>query len=138
MRVSDLMTKEVTTLERNQVLKIADDLMQQERIRHLPVLEDGEVVGVVSQRDLFRSALARCLGYGEHGQSRLLAQLVVKQVMTRDVRTIAPDAPAEEAARIMTEAKIGCLVVVAADGSLAGILTESDFVRQFAAPGGRP
>ncbi len=131
-RVRDLMTKEVTTLRRNDKLSIADDVMRLGRIRHLPVLDDDEqVVGIVSQRDLFRGALARALGYGAHAQQKLLGQLLVKEVMTNDPTAIAPDAPLAEAARVMLEGKIGALVVIE-DGRLAGILTEADFVRCFA------
>ena len=131
-RVRDLMSSELTTLHRNEKLSIADDLMRLERIRHLPVLdEDGSVAGIVSQRDLFRSALARALGYGEHAQQRLLDQLQVKEVMTNDPVTVAPDMPLAEAARLMLDRKIGCLLVV--EGSeLVGILTEADFVQAFA------
>jgi len=131
-RVRDLMSSEVATLHRNDQLSIADDVMRLGRIRHLPVLdEDEQVVGIVSQRDLFRGALARALGYGAHAQQKLLGQLVVKEVMTNDPITISPDAPLAEAARLMLEKKIGALVVIEA-GRLAGILTESDFVRRFA------
>lgn len=131
--VRDFMTEEVATLARNDKLTIADDVMNLGRIRHLPVLDEAgeEVVGIVSQRDLFRGALARCLGYGEHAQQRLLAQLVVKEVMSTEIETIGPDEPLEEAARRMLERKIGCLVVVQG-GRLVGILTESDFVKAFA------
>ena len=131
-RVRDLMTSEVTTLRRNDQLSIADDVMRLGRIRHLPVLdEDEQVVGIVSQRDLFRGALARALGYGAHAQQKLLGQLLVKEVMTNDPITISPDAPLAEAARLMLDQKIGALVVIES-GRLAGILTESDFVRRFA------
>ena len=59
MRVQDLMSTDVATLQRNDKLSIADDVMRLGRIRHLPVVdEDGRVVGVLSQRDLFRGALA--------------------------------------------------------------------------------
>jgi CBS domain-containing protein len=92
--------------------------------------EADRAVGVVSQRDLFRSALARVRGYGEHGQGKLLGLISVKEVMTNDPITIGPDAPIGEAARLMLEHKIGCLLVVDGD-RLVGILTESDFVRRF-------
>jgi CBS domain-containing protein len=131
-RVRDLMTVEVTTLRRNDQLSIADDVMRLGRIRHLPVIdEDDQVVGIVSQRDLFRGALARALGYGAHAQQKLLGQLLVKEVMTNDPVTIGPDAPLAEAARIMLERKIGSLPVVEG-GRLIGILTESDFLKRFA------
>jgi CBS domain-containing membrane protein len=63
-RVRDVMTSEVTTLKRNDKLTLADDIMNLGRIRHLPVLDDDEkeLVGLVSQRDLFRGALAKALG----------------------------------------------------------------------------
>lgn len=131
--VRDLMSSEVATLRRNDKLSIADDVMRLGRIRHMPVVDEddaGQVVGIVSQRDIFRGALARALGYGEVAQSRLMELLAVKEVMTSDPATIGPDAPLREAARLMFERKIGCLVVVEG-GRLEGILTEADFVRAF-------
>jgi CBS domain-containing protein len=128
-RVRDLMTREVTTLRRNDKLSLADDLMTMKRVRHLPVLDDesDDLVGIVSQRDLFRGALARALGYGEKAQRRMLDMLVVKDVMTNQVIHTEPDALLAEAARSMLERKIGCLPVLE-DGRLVGILTETDFV----------
>ena len=132
LRVSDLMSPDVRTLGRNDQLSVVDELMQMERIRHLPVLDDeGELAGIVSQRDLFRGALARALGYGETAQQKLLGMLVVKDVMTNKVETVGPQVPLAEAAAAMTEKKIGCLIVLEG-GHLVGILTESDFVRHLA------
>jgi len=136
LRVRDVMSQDVTTLKRNDELMIADDVMRLGRIRHLPVVDDddeGTVVGIVSQRDLFRSALARAIGYGEFAQSRVMKLLKVKEVMTSEVVTIGPDAPLEEAARIMWKRKLGCLIVMDG-GRLAGILTEGDFVKRVAGP----
>jgi CBS domain-containing protein len=127
--VADLMTTEVATLLANDALHVADDVMKLARIRHMPVVdEDERLVGIVSQRDLFRGVLARALGYGEHAQQKLLGMLRVKDVMTNDPETIAPDASIVDAARRMSERKIGCLVVVD-DDRLVGILTEGDFVK---------
>jgi CBS domain-containing protein len=130
MRVRDLMSPEVATVGRNDRLTIVDDLMRLGRVRHTPVLdEDGRtLVGILSQRDLFRGALARSLGYGAHAQQKMLGSLLVKEVMTNDPITIGPDASAAEAARLMLTRKIGCLPVLE-DGELVGILTESDFLR---------
>jgi len=127
--VSDLMTREVVTLDANEALGVADDVMGLARIRHMPVLDEDEaVIGLVSQRDLFRGALARALGYGEHAQKKLLGLMRVKEVMTTELVTVSPETTLVEAAKLMTDRKIGCLVVVEG-GKLAGILTESDFVR---------
>jgi CBS domain-containing membrane protein len=129
LSVKDVMTPDVTTLQRNEKLTLASDVMQLGRIRHLPVLDDDsqELVGIVSQRDLFRGALARALGYGEHASRKMMDTLFVKDVMTTDVLTTTPDTPLAEAARVLMERKIGCLPVLEG-GRLVGILTEGDFV----------
>ena len=128
MRVSDLMTREVATLQRNDKLSIADNVMRLGRIRHLPVIdEDGQLVGIVSQRDLFRGALVKAFGYGSTAQKRVMDTIVVKEVMATEVQTATPQMSLKEAARVMSEKKIGCLPVVE-DGKLVGIVTEGDFV----------
>jgi CBS-domain-containing membrane protein len=133
LRVRDLMSHDVHTLGRNDEIAVADELMKMERIRHLPVVgEDGELAGVVSQRDLFRTALARMLGYGTSGQDRLMHLVLVKEVMSTPVETIGPDAPLSEAATRMIDMQVGCLVVVEGKRIL-GLLTEGDFVRHVAA-----
>ena len=81
----------------------------------------------MTQRDLFRDALAQALGYGKHAQRKLLDSLAVKDVMATEVVTVMPDASLGYAARLLTERKIGCLPVVE-NGRLVGILTEGDFV----------
>ena len=131
--VRDVMSSDATTLHRNEKLTLADDLMKLGRIRHLRVLEDDgdAVIGIVTERDLFRGALARAIGYGEYARRRLLDTLVVKDVMTTNPITTTPDTPVAEAARVLVEKKIGCLPVVK-DGKLVGILTEGDFVKLFA------
>ncbi|HUN58618.1 MAG TPA: CBS domain-containing protein [Candidatus Binataceae bacterium] len=130
LSVRDVMTTGPMTLKRNEKLTLADDIMQLGRIRHLPVIDDdddGKLIGIVSQRDLLRGALAQALGYGEHGRRKLLDTLLVKEVMATEVATTSPDTLLADAARILTERKIGCLPVVD-DGRLVGILTEGDFV----------
>jgi CBS domain-containing membrane protein len=127
--VRDLMTADVITLERNEKLLVADDVMRLGRIRHLPIVDaDGALAGIVSQRDLFHSGLMKALGYGSHAQRSALDLLVVKEAMKTDVVTTTPDTPLAEAAKLMFERKIGCLIVMDS-GKIAGILTESDFVK---------
>jgi CBS domain-containing protein len=136
LKVRDVMTAQVTTLKRNDKLTLASDVMQLERIRHLPVLDDGgeQLAGIVSQRDLFRGALAQALGYGQHASRKLLDTFAVKDVMTTEVITTTPDTPLVSAARELTERKIGCLPVVE-NGRLVGIITEGDFVALVARQG---
>jgi CBS domain-containing protein len=129
LQVRDVMTKDVVTLERNERLSVADDVMRLGRIRHLPVVdEEGALAGIVSQRDLFHGGLLRALGYGTHAKQRALDLLVLKESMKTDVVTIGPEAPLAEAAKIMILRKIGCLVVTEGK-TIVGILTETDFVK---------
>ena len=128
--VSDLMTREVVTVDRNEDLSVPDRIMTLGRIRHLPVLDDGRLCGIVSQRDLMLNALSRALGFGSHARDKTLASLPVKEAMTTEVITVSPNTPIAEAAKLMVNHKIGCLPVVE-KGELVGILTESDFVARY-------
>jgi CBS domain-containing protein len=127
--VRDLMTKEIVTLGPNDSLTSADDVMRLGRIRHLPVVdEDGLLAGIVSQRDLFHGGLLRALGYGTHARQRALETMVVKEAMRSEVVTTTPETPLAEAAKLMVDRQIGCLVVLEGQ-EIVGILTEGDFVR---------
>ena len=131
-QVRDLMSRPVRTLERNDMLSLADSVMRDERIRHLPVLDSaGRLVGLLSQRDLFLNALVRALGHGTMARDRSFRSIVVKEVMTEDVVTTTPETPITAAAQIMVDRKIGCLPVVEAN-ALVGILSESDIVSAVA------
>ena len=133
LRVGDVMSREPRTLGRNDRLQVADDLMRTVRCRHLPVLDErGRLAGIVSQRDLFQSALLRALGYGSRARHQMLSSVVVKEVMTEPVITTTPDTTLADAARVMSARKIGCLPVIE-QSALVGILTEGDFVRIAAA-----
>jgi CBS domain-containing membrane protein len=133
--VRDLMTTEVMTVRRNQSLKSADDVMRLGRFRHLPVLDDdGTLAGIVTQRDLFHGGLLRALGYGSFARDKALDALLVKESMKTEVLTTTADAPLSQAAALMLERKVGCLVVVEG-AKVVGILTEADFVRLGLAQG---
>lgn len=128
MKVRELMSAGVTTLGRNDELSLADDVMNLGRIRHMPVIdEEGTLVGVVSQRDLFGGALLKALGYGNRVRRQVFKSLAVKEVMSAKIETASPDDDVSDAARRMLDKKIGCLPVVE-NGKLVGILTESDFL----------
>jgi acetoin utilization protein AcuB len=119
--VKDSMTREVVTLSPQTAAGEALALCRERRIRHLPVLDGGRLVGIVSDRDL-RSATP---ALGDPARAEALGRILVHDVMAREVATIHPDDPIEEAANAMREKKIGCLPVVE-DGTLLGIVTSSD------------
>jgi CBS domain-containing protein len=129
--VRDIMTTEVTTLGRNDSLQLVKDIMTLGRVRHFPVLDDGKVVGVVSQRDLYKASLGSVMKYGEKAQRAFLEGIAVKEVMSDPPITIAPHASVQEAARLMMEKKIGCLPVLEG-AKLVGIVTETDMLKLVA------
>lgn len=126
--VRDIMTQNPATLERNETLDLAESVMNLGRIRHMPVVDDGKLVGIISQRDLFRSALITALGFGRKVTSALIKTIKVKEIMTEKVTTISPNASIKDAARQMMDRKIGCLPVVEED-RLIGLVTETDMLR---------
>jgi acetoin utilization protein AcuB len=119
--VKDSMTREVVALSPQATAGEALALCRERRIRHLPVLEDGRLVGIVSDRDL-RSATP---ALGDPARAEAMGKILVHEVMAREVATIHPDDPIEEAANAMRERKIGCLPVVE-DDNLVGVITSSD------------
>jgi CBS domain-containing protein len=129
MKVRDIMVKEVATLDVNDELSLANDIMRLGRIRHLPVVEGQRLIGIVSERDLFRSSLAQALGYKDKSRE-LMKTLHIRDVMTPGVVTVSPDTELKEAVQLMVEKKIGCLPVVE-NGRLAGLLTETDILVQY-------
>ena len=129
--VSKIMATDVVALDRNASLGSAKDIMDQRRLRHFPVLENGNVVGVVSQRDLFRASLASMLGYEERTKKAFLDNLSIKGIMSDPPITVTGDTGISEAARLMVEKKVGCLPVV--DGKrLIGLVTDTDFLKVLA------
>lgn len=121
------MKTEVVTLRADEQLSVASDIMHLARIRHLPIVQGDQLVGIISQRDLYKASLSSLLGYNYAENRDHLKRVVIKDVMAKRVITISPDAEIPEAARIMLAQKIGCLPVV--EGShLVGMVTETDII----------
>jgi CBS domain-containing protein len=130
MKVKEVMVKEVATLDVNDELSLANDIMRLGRIRHLPVVDGARLLGIVSERDLFRSSLAQALGYGGQASRELMKTLRIKDIMVREPVTISPEMDLWQAVKIMVDKKIGCLPVVDQD-RLVGLITETDIMLQY-------
>jgi acetoin utilization protein AcuB len=113
-------------------MPIADalNLMRREHIRRTPVIKDGNLVGIVSDKDLLNASPSPATSLSVWEMNYLLSKIKVKDVMTVDVMTVAEDTTIEEAARIMADNKIGGLPVMR-DGHVAGIITETDLFKIF-------
>jgi acetoin utilization protein AcuB len=135
MLVRDWMTAVPVTVRPDAPVAEAQHLMRHRRIRHLPVVAEGQLAGIITDRDV-RTALpspATSLAVGEIRY--LLDRLLVERVMTRSVVTIRPDAPIADAVELVLAHRIGALPVVQ-DTRLVGIITETDLLRAFAASSG--
>jgi len=130
MRVSDLMSRIVISTPATTPVLEARALMQRERIRHLLVVGDGRLLGIVTDRDIRLNLPSPATSLSVWEVNHLLARLTVDKVMTRAVITIDPDRDAREAAWIMVDHKIGALPVLEAE-RLLGIITETDLLRAF-------
>ena len=131
--VRDLMTESVIALRPDDTLARLRDLFYERRIRHMPIVDgDGQLVGLVSQRDLLRNSLVDQVNVPESVEQAVLERLQVRDLMTTQVQGVRPDLDIREAAQLMLEHKYGCLPVVDAERRLVGILTEADFVRFLA------
>lgn len=131
MQVRELMQTEVVTLAEGDRLDLADTIMRLGRIRHLPVISNGRVVGILSQRDLFRAAISTALHLRPEAEREWLGKIAIREVMVRPVITATPGMSVREAVGLMLEHKIGCLPVVE-NGELVGLVSETDFLRLLA------
>jgi acetoin utilization protein AcuB len=127
LRVKDYMTSHVQTLRPDDRLLDAELLIRRAGVRHIPVLEDGKLMGVLTERDVRRYAPS-ILDSTPDEYNRIFEQTMVGTVMTRDVVTIAPDEPLAEAAMQLHSQHRGCLPVMEGD-KLIGIITRRDLLR---------
>jgi CBS domain-containing protein len=116
------------TLKPDDTLDLANDVISLGRIRHIPVVANGTLVGLLSERDLMGAAANQIFGLKQKSKSALLKSVLIKDVMKKRVATVEPDTPIKDAAHLMAEKKIGCVPVVS-DGSLIGLLTTTDILR---------
>ena len=131
MLVKDWMSKDPVTINDDTSMMKAIHLMKQNRFRRLPVLHEGRLVGIVSDRDLKEASPSKATTLDVHELYYLLAELHVKDIMTRDPVTVAPEDTVERAAQLMLENTISGLPVVDDQGKVVGILTQSDVFRAF-------
>ena len=129
MFVSKWMTPNVITVDKNDSLGSALRLMRENRIRRLPVVSGGRLVGIVSDRDLKGALPSRATSLDVWELHALIDKLKVSEIMTKNVVTTKPGATIERVAMIMMERKIEGLPVLDAKGGLVGIVTEGDVFR---------
>jgi acetoin utilization protein AcuB len=131
MLVKDWMSQNPVTITDETSMMKAIHLMKQNRFRRLPVLHENQLVGIVTDRDLKEASPSKATTLDVHELYYLLAELHVKDIMTRNPVTVSSEDTVEHAAQLMLENTISGLPVVDGKGNLVGILTQSDVFRAF-------
>jgi acetoin utilization protein AcuB len=130
MLVGERMSHPVISITPDVPITEALNLMKQERIRRLPVVKGGKIVGIVSDKDLLNASPSSATSLSVWEMNYLLSKITIRELMTKKVLTVTEDTPIEEAARIMADNKIGGLPVMR-NGSVVGIITETDLFKIF-------
>ncbi len=130
MLVKERMSQPVITVNPDMPIMEALALMKSERIRRAPVVADGKMLGIVSEKDLLNAGPSDATSLSVWEANYLVSRIKVRDVMTKKVLTVDEDTPIEEAARIMADNKVGGLPVTRA-GEVVGVITETNLFRVF-------
>lgn len=128
MLVGERMSHPVITIPPDLPVVDAISLMKREKIRRTPVVRDGKLMGIVSDKDLLNASPSTATSLSVWEMNYLLTKITVRDVMTRQVLTVTEDTAIEQAAKIMVDNKIGGLPVMRGD-SVVGIITETDLFK---------
>ncbi len=128
LQVRHLMTTTPVTITPDTPVREAERLMQQERVHHLLVVADGHLVGLLADHDVQTVLPSPATSLSKWELLYLLDTLPVREAMTSDVVTVAPDDPVSEAVRLMLAHRIGALPVIEVH-QVVGILTQSDMLQ---------
>lgn len=126
MFVSHWMTKKVFTVSPDDSVTDAAKLMKEKGIKHIPVLKNGKLKGIISDRDIKEFSPSKATTLDMYELHYLFAKTKVRDVMKTMVVTTSPETPVEKAAMVMYDNAIGCLPVVAEAGRLVGIISDRD------------
>jgi len=134
MYVKDIMTMNVVTIPSSTSVSDAKKIMDAHKIRRLPVVDRGKLVGIVTERKLeaYTPSKATSLSVWEIGY--LLGNTTIKEIMEKNPVTVTPEMTVEEALATAQERKVGSLLVVERNGQLIGIVTTNDFFYKIANP----
>ena len=130
MLVGERMSRPVVSITRDMPIHDALALFKKEKIRRAPVLKDGKLIGIISDKDLLNASPSQATSLSVWEMNYMLSKITVKEVMTREVLTVQADTPIEEAASIMADNKIGGVPVMKAD-KVVGMITETDLFKIF-------
>lgn len=129
MLVKNWMSKKIITIDADDSMADASRIMKEHQFRGLPVMQDGKLVGIVTDRDLKRASASDATTLDIHELLYLISKIKVRDIMTKDPITISVDDTVDEAAEVLLANKVSRAPVVDHDGSLVGMITQSDIFR---------
>jgi acetoin utilization protein AcuB len=127
--VENWMNPNVITVDADDSMLDATKLLKEHNIRHLPVLEKGKLVGVITDRDLKRAAPSDATALEAHELLYLIANIKVREIMTKNPITVPYNYTIEEAAELLLQARISGMPVVDKDGDVIGTITQTDLFK---------
>ncbi|XXJ19453.1 CBS domain-containing protein [Desulfovibrio caledoniensis] len=129
LKVKDLMSSPVFSLRENDSLHSARELMDLQRIRHIPIVTvDNVFTGLITHRDILAATISKLADLDPETQKEIDSGIPIHEIMRADITSVTPETSLRDAARFLLNNKYGCLPVVEG-GSLVGIVTEADFLR---------
>ena len=131
MQIRDWMAKNVFTVEEDTSLMRVTRIMTENKIRRLPVVDDGRVVGIITDRDVKDASPAKTTTLDVHELYYLFSEIKVQDIMTRNPIVLSGNDSLEKAAVIMLETKISGIPVTDENNNLIGLLSETDVLRGF-------
>jgi acetoin utilization protein AcuB len=129
MLVSNWMSKDVISVDVNDSMQDAAKLIRKHKINRLPVMENGKLVGIVTDRDLKRASASDVTTLEIHELLFLISEIKIRDIMTKDPITIPIDYTIDEAAQVLLEHKLSGAPVVDHEGQIAGVITQTDIFR---------
>lgn len=129
MLVENWMNPKVITVDVSEPMLGATKLMKENQIRHLPVLREGKLVGIITDRDLKRASPSDATSLEAHELLYIIANIKVGEIMTRNPITVPCDYTVEEAAEVLLKNRISGMPVVDKEGKVVGTITQTDIFR---------
>ena len=132
--VGAIMTSRVVTIEMDDSLKVIQEVFQRVKFHHLVVVDEGKIVGIISDRDFFEAISPFVNTLSETNRDRATLEKRAHQIMSHHPVTVLKSCPIEKAAKMMLERGVSCLPVTNSDGMIEGVLTWKDLFKAFLHP----
>lgn len=129
MIVNEIMTTKVITIEMDDTLGQIQKIFEKHKFHHLLIVDDGELIGIISDRDVLKEISPHVNTISEDSRARQTLKKKAHQIMSRKPITVEPDTLVDDAASIMLKKNISCLPVVSLSGNIDGILSWKDILK---------